>query len=304
MKRVGMFMNLPDNDQDMPGRKDAFLKGLAGWTIGKDLELAYRYGAAEHPKYPDIARELVALEPDVLFASCGPSFWALRRALEAANKDIPIVFAGMIDAVNAARIASIQSDSDNFTGYISYDSKLCVKWLDLLKRIVPQVTRVAVIRDTHRPAGMTQYHAILNAAGTFGVVVSPIEVGDSPDEIERAVAAFASAPDGGLIVPAGTLTATRRQLIIGLAAKHRLPAVYPNRIYINSGGLIAYGAITLELYESAAGYVDRILKGARAPDLPRVWNANFETVINRATAKALGLDLSAFLRPERIVEIG
>jgi ABC-type uncharacterized transport system substrate-binding protein len=302
MMRVGFFMNLPEDDSDVPNRKDAIRKGLTGFTEGKDVELAYRHGGGKHLTYDRVAEELVALDPDVLFASCGPSFWAVRDALPDAGKTKPIVFAGMIDAYSLGRVEPPRNQDENFCGYISYTTGLCPRWVEYLKRGAPDVKRVAVIRDTLRPAGMAQFHAIKAAAVTAGIdTVIPIEVGDGGDRLSREFAAFKAGAQGGnsgVIVPAGTVTATNRKRIIELAAN--LPSIYPNRMYVNSGAPMAYGAITLEIYEAAAGFIARILKGAKPAELGVVRNSNFELVINDKAAKAAGLDLAALNRPDRI----
>ncbi len=294
MARIGMFMNLAATDPQVQPRKDAFLKGLG--SLGGSVQFTYEHGAADG-KYDDHAAKLVEQSPDLLFASCGPSFWALQRALKNANKSIPIVFSGMIDSINAGRLSAV--GNPGVTGYVSYDSSLCVTWLSLLKKIVPTLKRVAVTRDSDRRAGMTQYYAIQSAALSFGLTVSPIEVGDADAGITAAIKAFAASPNGGMIVPAGTLTACRRKVIIDAANQNKLHTIYPNRMYVESGGLIAHGAITLELYESAAAYAAKILDGRDPTALPIVHNQKFETVVNGKTAKAVDVDLSV-LQPEPV----
>jgi len=203
----------------------------------------------------------------------------------------------MIDSINAGRLSAV--GNPGVTGYVSYDSSLCVTWLSLLKKIVPTLKRVAVTRDSDRRAGMTQYYAIQSAALSFGLTVSPIEVGDADAGITAAIKAFAASPNGGMIVPAGTLTACRRKVIIDAANQNKLHTIYPNRMYVESGGLIAHGAITLELYESAAAYAAKILDGRDPTALPIVHNQKFETVVNGKTAKAVDVDLSV-LQPEPV----
>ena len=296
MKLVGMFLNLAKNDSQIPLREEAFLKGMKGWTKDKDVRFEYRFGGGEHEKYHQYAQELVALKPDVIFAGCGPSWSALETALQDARQTIPIVFAGMIDPTSTNRITS--DNSKSVTGYVSYETILCKTWPGKLKQIAPQVVRVAVIRDPGRRLGKVQFDAIESAARTLGLTVSAIDVTESAEAIKRNIAAFAGAAGGGLIVPGSTLAATRRDLIIGLAAQHRLPAIYPNHMYTTSGGLISYGAITLELYESAGSYADRILKGASPSQLPVIRDNKFELVINLKTANAMGLDVPNALLSE------
>jgi putative ABC transport system substrate-binding protein len=289
MKVVGLFMNLAETDQHMPLRKQAFLAGLKGFTEGKDVQLEYKYGAGQHQNYPKIAKDLVALNPDVLFCGCGPSWTELSIALQDAARDIPIVFAGMIDPRRVGRLST--RPNDNVGGFISYETSLCETWPVKLKQMAPKLTRIAVTRDRDRQLGPAQFAAIAAVAPSLGLTVTPINLTDTDAAVEAAIASFARAPNSGLIVPGSTLAATRRDFIIGLAAKYRLPAMYPNHMYTTSGGLMSYGAKTLKLYEMGAGYVASLLSGGDSSKLTVVRNSDFELVINLKPAKAMGLEV-------------
>jgi putative ABC transport system substrate-binding protein len=231
---------------------------------------------------------LVALAPDVILAHGSPIMGPLQRA----TRTVPIVFVSILDPVAGGFVASLARPGGNATGFMNLEYGLAGKWLELLKQTVPQLTRAAVIRDPSQVSGGGQLGAIQAVAPSFGVELSPIDVRD-PGEIERAVTAFARQPNGGLIVTAIALAQIHRKLIITLAARHRLPAVYPYRFFITDGGLISYGPDTLAQYRRAAGYVDRILKGTKPADLPVQAPTKYETVLNLKTAKVLGLDVPA-----------
>ena len=222
---------------------------------------------------------------------CGP--------LQQATRTVPIVFVQVTDPVGAGFVESLARPGGNATGFTQFEYGMSAKWLELLKQIAPSVTRVAVLRDPRHAAGIGQFAAIQAVAPSFGVEVSPIDVRDA-GEIERAVTAFAREPNGGLIVTASALAIVHRDLIITLAARHRLPAVYPYRFFVTGGGLISYGPDPIDQYRRAAGYVDRILKGEKPADLPVQAPTKYELVINLKTAKALGLDRAAdAARPRR-----
>jgi putative ABC transport system substrate-binding protein len=314
MKLVGLFMNLAEADSDIEGRKDAFKRGLTGFTEGHNVRLDYRYGAGDFPNYRRLAKQLISLRnegrpPDVIFSGCGPSWRALEAEMATAGVDIPVVFAGMIDPIPTATHSPSEDDtatpplegSHVVTGFISYRSNLCRKWPALLKRMRPQLTRAAILfdpgaplsdTDSRRQLGGTQLQAIKEAAAAVPLDVStpPIDVTASRREIERKVKDFADAGPGksGLIVPGATLAATCREFITRLAIDYKLPAIYPNRMYTKSGGLMSYGAKTLKLYESAAERVARLLNG-REVEGP-THRADFELVINRDAAVAIGID--------------
>jgi putative ABC transport system substrate-binding protein len=285
MRRIGVFMNLPADDPEGQARIAAFLQGLEGlgWTTGRNVQIDYRWAAGDAERFRKYAAEMIALRPDVIVAFGGITVDALQRV----SRTVPIVFVTAIDPVGAGRVASLARPGGNTTGFLSLEYGIGAKWLELL--IAPRVTRVAVIRG--RTVGGTGQLGALQAVAPFAKVeVSPIDARDA-GEIERAVAAFAREPNGGLIVAAGTSTAIHREPIIALAAHHRLPAVYNHRIFPAGGGLMSYGAIITEIWRRAAGYVDRILKGERPADLPVQQPTQYELMINMKTAKALGIDV-------------
>jgi putative ABC transport system substrate-binding protein len=290
-----------EDDPDRGVRVAAFAQGLQqlGWTIGGNVRIDYRWATSdvERSRY---AAELVALKPDVLFATSGATVGALQQA----TRSVPIVFATVIDPVGGGWVASLARPGGNATGFAASEFSLSGKWLELLNEIAPRVTRVAVIRDPSVPAGSGGFAAIQTVAPSFGIELTPVGVRDA-GEIERGITAFARSPDGGLIMvgPPSSVT-LHRDLIIGLAAQHRLPAVYGTRFYVANGGLIAYGADPVDQFRRAAGYVDRILKGEKPADLPVQAPVKYELVVNLKTAKALGLDLptSVLARADEVIE--
>ena len=288
VRRIGVLMNLAADDPEGQDRLGAFLQGLQelGWTIGRNMRIDTRWGAGDTDRYRSYAAELVALAPDVVLAANGP----IAGALQKPSRTVPIVFANAVDPVSGGWVASLARPGGNATGFTSFELGMSTKWLELLKQIAPSVTRVALIRDPTTPAGAGEFGAIQAVAPSFGVELSPIDVRESA-EIERAVAAFAHGSNGGLIVASGSLATVHRELIIALAARHRIPAVYPFRFYSTSGGLIAYGPDQVDPFRRAAGYVDRILKGEKPADLPVQAATKFELAINLKTTKALGLTI-------------
>ena len=288
MRRVGVLMHLAADDPEGQRRVVAFLQGLqeAGWVIGRNVNIDMRWAAGEADRFPRYAMELVALAPDVILASATPSV----RAVQQTTRTVPIVFVLVPDAVGSGIVASLSRPGGNATGLTPNEFGMSVKWLELLKQIAPKVTRAAVLRDPANPAGIGQFGAIQGVAPSFGVEISPIGVGDA-EQIERGITAFAHEPNGGLIVLALPTILVHRNLIIKLAAQHRFPAVYNSRLFAAEGGLMSYGPDILDQYRSAAGYVDRILRGAKPDDLPVQAPTKYELVINLKTAKALGLDV-------------
>jgi len=301
MRRIGVLMNLAADDPEGQARLTAFLQRLQqlGWTDGRNLRIDYRWGTGDADRYGRYAAELVALAPDVILAPIAAVVVALRRATRA----VPIVFVQVTDPVGAGLVESLARPGGNATGFMNYEYGLSGKWLELLKQIAPRVTRAAVIRDPTEATGIGQFAAIQSMAPSLGVVISTVNMHDAA-EIERVVAAFARGPNGGLIVPGATLATLNRELIITLAARHRLPAVYSNSIFVTGGGLIAYGPDRVDQYRRAAGYVDRILKGEKPADLPVQAPTKYELVINLKTAKALGLEVPATLlaRADEVIE--
>jgi putative ABC transport system substrate-binding protein len=249
-------------------------------------QIDYRWGAGDADRSRRYAAELVALAPDVILAVGSPAVAALQQA----TRTLPIVFVNVADPVGAGFVDSLAQPGGNLTGFIVYEYGISAKWLELLKAIAPELKRVAVLRDAAIAAGPAQFGVIQAAAPSFGVEVRPVGVRDA-DEIERAVTAFARFSNGGLIVTGSVLAAVHRKLIIALAARDRLPAVYPYRYFATSGGLISYGPDTTDPFRRAAGYVDRILKGEKPADLPVQAPTKYDLVINLKTAKALGLEI-------------
>jgi putative tryptophan/tyrosine transport system substrate-binding protein len=253
-------------------------------ATGRNVQIDYRWGAGDPERFRKSAAEMIALRPDVILAFGGITVGFLQEV----SRTVPIVFAGAIDPVGAGRVASLARPGGNATGFLSLEFGISGKWLELLKEIAPRVTRVAVIRDASQPAGTGQLGAIMSVAPSARVEITPIDAREV-SEIERAVAAFAREPNGSLIVVNGTSAEIHREPIIAVAARHRLPAVYYNRIFAVAGGLASYGPVVSEIWRRAASYVDRILKGEKPADLPVQAPTKYETVLNLKTAKALGL---------------
>ena len=302
MRRIGVLNTLPADDAHGQERIGAFLQGLqqAGWTIGGNVRIDQRWrsvGDAEILR--EYAAELVALAPDVILATGGV---AVRPLLQA-TRTVPIVFVNTPDPVGAGFVDSLARPGGHVTGFTQFEYSTSVKWLELLKQIAPGVTRAGVLRDPNQPSGIGQFGAIQGAASTFGVEMIPLGVRDTA-EIERAVTTFARSSNDGLIVTTGAQTTIHRELIIALAARHKLPAVYNARFFVTGGGLISYGPDRVDPYRRAAGYVDRILKGEKPADLPVQAPTKYELVINLKTAKALGLDVpsSVLARADEVIE--
>jgi putative ABC transport system substrate-binding protein len=287
MRRIGAFAGITD-DAEGQARFAAFLQGLQqlGWTEGRNMRIDYRWGGGDAEDIRKYAAELAALAPDVILAAGG----AVVGPLLQATRSVPIVFVVVPDPVGAGFVDSLSRPGGNATGFINFEYSISAKWLELLKEIAPGVKRAAVVRDPAIPQGTGQWGAIQSVAPSFGVEVSPVNVRDV-GEIERAVAAFARSSDGGLIVTGSALAVVHRDLIITLAARHKLPAVYYERNFVASGGLISYGPDYLDQFRRAAGYVDRILKGEKPADLPVQTPTKYKLVINLKTAKALGLTM-------------
>jgi ABC-type uncharacterized transport system substrate-binding protein len=301
MRRIAILLPAAADDAVFQTRVAAFHQALAllGWTVGRNVRIDYRWGAGDTETLRTSAAELVALAPDIIVASTGSSV----RALQQVTRTVPIVFAGSLDPVGSGLVASLARPGGNTTGFSGIEYGVSAKWLELLKQIAPRVTRAAVIRDPTAAAGGGQVGAIQAVAPSLGVEVTPVDARDA-GEIERAVAAFARGSNGGLIVTASVLAIAHRNLIIMLADRYKLPAVYSNRVFATDGGLISYGAVNIDVYRRVAGYVDRILKGERPADLPVQAPTRYETVLNLKTAKALGLDVptSILLRADEVIE--
>jgi ABC-type uncharacterized transport system substrate-binding protein len=301
MRRIGVLTTLEADDPVSRARAAAFVQGLQelGWTDGRNVRIDYRWAAGDAERFRKYAAELVALAPDVILAAASPSLVALQQV----SRTVPIVFVQVIDPVGGGFVDSLAQPGGNATGFTLYEYGISGKWLELLKEIAPGLTRAAVIRDPTLTSGTGQFAAIQAVAPSVGVEVSPVNVRD-PGEIERALTAFARSPNGGLIVTASPPAVVHRDLIVTLATRHRLPAVYWQRFYVAGGGLIAYGPDPVDQYRRAAGYVDRILKGEKPAHLPVQAPTKYELVVNLKTAKALGIEMpaSVLARADEVIE--
>ena len=300
-RRIGVLNTFASDDADGQARNAAFLQALQplGWTVGRNVRIDYRWGAGDAASTRKNAVELVALGPDVVLTSGAAGVAPLLET----TRSVPIVFVLVADPVGAGFVESLARPGGNATGFIALEYGFTAKWLELLKEIAPPVTRAAVIRDPTITAGIGMFGAIQSAAPSLGVEVSPINVRD-PSEMERAITAFARFSDGGLIVTASALAMAHRDLIVALAARHKLPAVYFARPHVAVGGLAFYGPDIMDQYRRAAGYVDRILKGEKPADLPVQAPTKYELIINLKTAKALGLEIppSLLARADEVIE--
>jgi putative tryptophan/tyrosine transport system substrate-binding protein len=298
MRRVGVLMPFAKDSPEAQARIAAFLQELQklGWTESRNLQIEYRWDTGDLRKD---ATELVTLSPDVIVAYTTPAV----AALQPATRTVPIVFTQVADPVSAGFVAGLAKPGGNITGFTPFEYSIGAKWLELLKEIAPHVTRVGVIRDPTSTSSIGQFAAIQSATRSFGVEVSPIGGRDARD-IEHTVTEFARGSNCGLISAAAPFVFNNSGLIISLAARHRLPAVYPYRSFVADGGLISYGPDAIDLSRQAAGYVDRILKGEKPADLPVQGATKFELVINLKTAKALGLTVppSVLARADEVIE--
>jgi putative ABC transport system substrate-binding protein len=288
MRRIGVLMPGIAADAEYQARMAAFLQGLQqlGWSDGRNVRIDIRYAAGDANVIRKYAAELIALAPDVILA---PGTTTMGPLLQA-TRTVPIVFVNLLDPVGAGFVDSLARPGGNATGFIAFEYGLSGKWLELLKQIAPSLTRVAILRDPGTAAGIGQFAAIQSVAPSFAVELRPIDVREV-GEIERAVTAFARSSNGGLIVTAGVGAAIHGDLIITLAARHKLPAVYGDRHFVTGGGLISYGPDRVDQYRRAAAYVDRIFKGEKPADLPVQAPTKYELAINLKTAKTLGLSV-------------
>jgi putative ABC transport system substrate-binding protein len=301
MRSVGVLTPFTANDAEGQNRVTAFAQALQqlGWAVGQNIRLLYRWGDGTSGTMQKYATELVALAPDVILADSSAAVAPLLQA----TKTIPIVFAIVGDPVGAGYVESLARPGGNATGFTPFEYSIAGKWLELLKEVAPWVTQAAVLRDAAIAAGPGQFGAIQAVAPSLGVELRPINVRDA-DEIEHSITAFAQGLNGGLVVTGSAAAATHRELITALAARHRLPAIYNNRLFGEVGGLICYGAVYLDQFRRAAAYVDRILKGEKPADLPVQAPTKYELVINLKTAKTLGLDVPPTLlaRADKVIE--
>jgi putative ABC transport system substrate-binding protein len=301
MRRIGVLNGASPDDTQLQARMSAFVQGLQqlGWVDGRNVRIDYRWGGGNPDTIRKHAMELAALAPDVILTGGSAPMGALQQA----TRSVPIVFTIVPDPVGAGYVNSLSRPGGNITGFMQSEYNLSGKWLELLKQIAPDVTRALVLRDPTITAGIGQFAVIQSVAPSVGVDVSPVNVRD-PAEIDRAVTVFAYSGNGGLIVTSSPLTVIHRGLILALAARHKLPAVYSNREHVTAGGLVSYGANFPDLYRRAAAYVDRILKGEKPADLPVQTPTNYELVINLKTAKALGLTVpsTVLARADEVIE--
>jgi putative ABC transport system substrate-binding protein len=301
MRRIGVLTGLSGEDALTKARIVAFLQELQklGWTEGRNVRMDIRAGAGNVAAIRKYAAELVAPAPDVIVVTGATPLTLLLEA----THTVPIVFTIVPDPMGAGFINKLSRPGGNVTGFMQFEYSLSAKWLELLKEIAPGVTQVAVLRDTSSSAGVAQFAVIQAVAPSLGVEVSAINVGDA-GEMDRAVAEFAREPNGGLIVTVAPSTVVHRDLIVALAARHKLPAVYFDRIPVAAGGLISYGPGLVGPFRQAAGYVDRILRGEKPADLPVQAPNKYELVINIKTAKALGLTIppSVLARADEVIE--
>jgi putative tryptophan/tyrosine transport system substrate-binding protein len=300
VRRIGFLYSLAEDDSESVGRRAAFEQALKklGWTNGGNLRIDYRWARNDPELIGKFVAELIALAPDLILTSGSIVVGPMVRA----TRDIPIVFLQVIDPVGSGFIESMGQPGGNVTGFTQFEYSLAGKWLELLKEIAPNLSRVAVLRDATRGPGIGQFAVIQAVASPHHLELSPINAGDAA-EMERGIAAFARFANAGLIVTVGG-TAGRRDVIVAAAAKYQLPAIYPYRYFASDGGLISYGPDTVEPYLRAAGYVDRIFKGEKPATLPVQGPTKYQLVINLKTAKALGLTVppSLLVRADEMIE--
>ena len=301
IRRIGVLSSLAVDDPEGQARIAAFVRELQqlGWDEGRNVRIEYRWGAGDAERIRRDAAELVAFEPDVILAAGGQVMVPLREAA----RTVPIVFTQTADPVGAGFVDSLARPGGNTTGFTISDYGMSGKWLEVLKQVAPRLARAGVLRDATIPAGTGQWGAIQAVAPSLGVDLSPIDVRDAR-EIERAISEFVHGSDRGLIVTTAALAIRHRELIIALANRHRLPAIYPFRFYATDGGLISYGPDSIDPHRRAASYVDRILKGEKPAELPVQAPTKYELVINLRTAKALGLTIppSLLTRADEVIE--
>jgi ABC-type uncharacterized transport system substrate-binding protein len=300
VRRIGVLVNLAESDSAGSKFVAAFRQSLQelGWVDGRNTRIDMRWGAGNRERYRMYAAELAALRPDVIFVATTDAVVAVQQA----SPTVPIVFVGVIDPVGSGLVASMARPAGNATGFSAFEYAIAAKWLELLKEVAPRVIRAAVLRDANVASGIGQFAAI-QAVAPVGIELSTIGLRDA-NEVEHAIAAFARAPNGGLIVTASGFGSNHAHLIATLAVRHNLPAIYPFRYSVGAGGLICYGPDYIDQYRSAAAYVDRILKGEKPADLPVQAPIKYALAINLKTAKALGLTVPPTLlaRADEVIE--
>jgi putative tryptophan/tyrosine transport system substrate-binding protein len=302
LRRVGVFMPTAADDPDTTATSKAFRQELErlGWTEGRNIHIDYRYAASRSDEYPALAQELIALQPEVVFAQGTQIVATLQRQTHA----IPIVFNNVSDPIGSGFVANLAHPGGNLTGILLYETGIMGKWLALLKEIAPRLTRVALVGNPKTVPFDYFQRAAAAAAPSLGIELVPTPVENADADIERAIESFAGAPNGGLLVMPDPTLRIRRDLVIALANRHRLPAVYPFRLFVAAGGLMSYGTDQDDVFRQAAGYVDHILRGAKAADLPVQAPTKYETVVNNKTAKAIGFDIppSLLVRADEVIE--
>ena len=301
VRRIGFLSGVPVEDPQSKARLDAFLTEMhrLGWINGRNMRMDYRAGARNPRGLRQLTDELVALGPDVILVNGTESAEPLRQA----TRDLPVVFVEVSDPVGAGLVASLSRPGGNVTGFANLEFGMTGKWLELLKEIAPNVTRVGVLRDSTNLTAIAQLAAMQSVARTLGFDVQPLNLREA-EGIERDITAFARDPNGGLVLTVGSRSIRHRDLIIGLAARHRMPAIYPYRFAVTRGGLASLGSDSIDTYRRAAGYIDRILKGEKPSDLPVQNPIKFEVAINLKIAKALGLSVppSLLARADEVIE--
>jgi putative ABC transport system substrate-binding protein len=302
MRRVGVLMALAAEDPETQARVANFRQELErlGWSEGRNLRIDVRFAAGREDQFQPLAKELIAFQPAVILAQSAPIVATLQRE----TRTIPVVFVNVSDPIGAGFVASLARPGSNLTGVLLYEAGIVGKWLALLKEIAPRLARAALLVNPQTTAYDYFLRAAEAAAPSLAIELVPSRVGNDPADIERAIESFAPAPNGGLLVLPDPTIVVHRDLVIALAARHRLPAVYPFRLYIAAGGLMSYGIDQNDMFRLAASYVDRILRGARPADLPVQAPTKYETVVNVRTAKTLGFDLppSLLVRADEVIE--
>jgi putative ABC transport system substrate-binding protein len=301
MRRIGLLLPAAADDPEWQARVGAFQQALAllGWTIGRNVRIDTRWGTTSAAEIRRQAAELAALAPDIILAGGASSVAPVLHA----TRTVPVVFVLVPDPVGAGVVDSLARPGGNATGFMAWEFSIAGKWLELLKQIAPGVTRVAVLRDASQAFATSLFAVMQAVAPSLGVEVIPVNMRDA-SEIEQSVGTFARSPNGGLIPVASAAAVRHRELILTLAARHKLPAIYWERFFVTAGGLMSYGADLVGQFRQAAGYVDRILKGEKPADLPVQAPTKYELVINLKTAKALGLEVppTVLARANEVIE--
>ena len=298
---IGVLEGYSDDDREARARHEAFGQALErlGWSETRNIRIERRYAKGSAQEAQALARELVGLEPDVMFATAT----ILAGALQRESRVIPIVFVGVSDPIGAGFIANLARPGGNMTGLLNFEASIAGKWLGMLKEVAPRLTRTAFIANPKTTPYDYFLRAAEAAAPALGIELVPNPIADAAD-IERVIESFARLPDGGLMLPPDVTTTWHRDLVIALAARHRLPAVYSFRYHVAAGGLMSYGPVLLDLFRQAASYIDRILRGASPVDLPVQTPIKYDTAVNLKTAKALGIDMPTTLlaRADEVIE--